>query len=219
VLFAPSGKTLPGARDAGIAIGTDVPHVGHADFGQGLELDLHLGVSGTRNVAGGTGALIVSEGLDLGLRRLAIGSMNLAELDAVALGPGTVGAAPPERRRDAEVRIEGPREHRRRAEAHVERNGQHGLGWHAEQPAGRHLQPAPTHAIGQRFAGHGLEHAMEMPGRKVRHPCQRGEIERIGQMTVDVVDHAVDARDVGVARARQRPPRVTSGHTAGLTKI
>jgi hypothetical protein len=63
------------------------------------------------------------------------------------------------------------------------------------------------------------EPAMEMPGRKVRHPCQRGEIERIGQMTADVVDHAVDARVVGVARARQRPPRVTSGPTPGLTKI
>nr|WP_185878882.1 hypothetical protein [Variovorax sp. MHTC-1] len=47
---------------------------------------------------------------------------------------------------------------------------------------------------------------------KCATPGQHGQIEWIGEMAVDVIDHAVDARDVGMARARHQPPR-------GLTKI
>ena len=54
--------------------------------------------------------------------------------------------------------------------------------------------------IGERFAGQRLEQAMEVPGREVRDRRQRVEIERVGQVRVDVVEHPVDAGDVRAAR-------------------
>ena len=40
---------------------------------------------------------------------------------------------------------------------------------------------------------------MEMPGREVRHRGQPVQVQRFGQVGIDVIDHAVDARDVAVA--------------------
>jgi hypothetical protein len=122
--------------------------------------------------------------------------MNLAELEAVALGPVAKCTSPPCRGRYAEVRLEGTREDFGRAEPRVQRDAKRGHGWSREQARGRDLESPPAYAIGERFARERVEHAMEMPRRKVRNRGEGVQIERFGEMRVDVIDDAIDARHI-----------------------
>ncbi len=116
-------------------------------------------------------------------------------LDGVAAHPSAVGAAPPGRGGHAEVRAKGSGEHLGRGESHVERDGEGGIPF-AQEPPGGDLHSTAPDPFGEGLAGEGLEDAVKVPGRNVRHGRELGEIERVGQVRVDVVEHAVDASDV-----------------------
>ena len=67
-----------------------------------------------------------------------------------------------------------------------------------------YVETAAAHQISQRFARQRVKEAMKVPRREVRDRREDLEVERVGQVSVDMVDHAIDARDVVVAVRHQR---------------
>lgn len=114
--------------------------------------------------------------------------------------------------RTLETRAEGAREGFRGTETHAQRDVEHRHARLSAQARGGGLEPASAQVVAQHLAHERVEQAMKMKWREMRYAGERGEIELLIEMAVDVLDHRMHASGVfsltasgGSQREGQRP--------------
>src|SRR4030081_1748056 len=132
------------------------------------------------------------------LRRcLIVLAFQLIALAELRLAPGG--------RRRTKANLEGSSERLGRTEADKKRDLQDRHPRLCNQPQRRRLQSSPSNVIAQGLPEPCREQTVEMKRREVRNPGQRVELQLLIELPVDVLEHAVHARDIlGAAIGRAR---------------
>lgn len=135
----------------------------------------------------------IVEGRDVCLIRIAqFSQAPFADVTETAVPAFGFGAAPGARG-DRKVLLERPGERFAGAETDLQRHLQNAQFRMAGQLIGSTGQAPPAKVVAQGFADPGGEQAMEVKGRKMRDLREFGQLQRLVQVLVDILQHPVHA--------------------------
>ncbi len=193
-------RAAPEGAD-GRAVWADQALVGHARGGQVKDVDFH----GDSFEMSGIAIFVEAArhcltGIADRLIWIALVAGGVAVLDRCGLaGQPVGGVGAPGGRRAAELLLEGTGEGFAGTEAGGERRLQYRFAG-AGQAKGGFFQAPAAQVVAQRFAHPGGEDAVEMKAREVGHIGQLRQLQRLVQVLVDVIEHAVHAPRIFGAR-------------------